>query len=435
MNTSFKRTLGRACVYVLALSASIDATHNTSRYLFLLEHPQEYIIKKRSHIIPEIFYISASTAHRQNRGSGGIPIIWGEYNLKNVISSVQIVSGNTDPIFALINTLGYNNKDIVFRVDSKIRGIGLYLNWEQELHLGGLQVGATLPVMSMSTNLNYAFDRYHGSDQALFQSSALTPQQKYIQDLNIDIIRRRISQLSGVAGNVWSKGGFGDLDLHVRWNHIFDHVVLTKSIDINFQLGTTVPTGLQTDINYPSSIPFGNNGFWTLYGDFVTEIELKQDYTFGFMLGFVGMFSDQRTLRVSVADEPTIFSALTIPVRISPGFSFKASPYFTLGNLSDGLDFQLRYTYLHHNKDRWTDLRSNQVPASYLATPSLVGQKENLSEWQASYITFNLSYDIKEAMNRHFTFDPKIFAMYDMPIGGRGFVKTYQFTVGAELHF
>jgi hypothetical protein len=309
--------------------------------------------------------------------------------------------------------------------------VGLYLNYEQDLHFGGLQLGLTLPLITVSATSRSAFNRILSDQSFQIQNSPLA----YIRGLNVDIIRRRVSDLSGIVRNTWDKAGIGDLDLHLRWNHIFDHVLLMKDIDLNFQIGSTFPTGQKTDINNPYSIPFGNDGFWTLYGDVVTAFQLKQDYTAGLVLGFVNMFSNSRLRRLSVGNEPTIFSALIAPVKIEPGFTFKISPYFILSNLTDGLDFQLRYTYLGHNKDRWKDLRTNQTPASYLSNPGIVGFKENLSLWRASFVTFNMTYDVKEATMRHYRFDPKFFATYDMPIGGHGFAKTYQFTIGTQLHF
>ncbi len=208
-----------------------------------------------------------------------------------------------------------------------------------------------------------------------------------------------------------------------------------RSIDFNLQAGIVAPTGVLSKNKYPVSLSFGNNGLWEFYGDFITEFELKQDIKVGFIFGAMCQLPGDRTLRISVAKEPTIFSTLIGKVRIEPGSTIKVSPYFIMGNLTDGLDFQVRYTYLRHGQDVWKDERADQVPPSYLTTGGpLVALKQRLSQWRSQYVTIEVTYDAKAAMKR-WTFDPTVIANYDIPIGGNGMSQTYQFNLGVELHF
>lgn len=434
MNTSIKKSLLRRALLLCLVHAPVAFTsHNTSRYFPLIENTHDYIIKNRSHFKPSFFYVNASTAHRRGGSTGGIPELWGFYDLNNVIGSLQAVNPAASPIVDVTGSTDFVGKSIKFRVDSKISGVGLGLGWEQDLKWCGFQVGAWLPIMSVKTTARYSFNRA-GSDP-IFNNSNLTPDESFNQELTVDSIRRKTHQLIGFAGNETTQTGFGDLDLHLRWNHIFDHVLLMRSIDINFQAGAIAPTGVTSTKRYPTSLSLAGNGSWGLYGDFISEFELKQDTTVGLILGFMHQFHNKRTVRLSVAQEPTIFSALIGKVKMKPGGTLKVSPYFTLGNLTDGLDFQVRYTYLRHSIDRWEDLRSDKSIPSYLTTGgNIVAQKEDLSKWRSHYITLQVSYDALAAM-KCWKFDPMMFVSYDIPIGGNGISKTHQLSMGAQLHF
>ena len=433
MNTSFKNIVNKAFIFFILYSLQVSATHNTSRYFPFLERPENYTIKNRSHFTLDFFYINASTAHRHGGHSGGIPELWGSYDLNNVIMSLQAVNPAADPVFAVTGSNTLSGKSIRFRVDSKIRGHGFAFGYEHDLNWYGFQVGAWIPVVALNTTSRFSFSRSHSD--SIFNNPLLTKDQQNTQALVVDKIRRTTHQTIGFEGNEWDRFGFGDLDLHVRWEHLFDHVLLMRSIDLAFQVGTTAPTGFLSNINVPPALSIGSDGHWGIYGDAIVAFELKQDMTVGLLLGAVHLFPATRTLRIPVGNEPAIFSSLIGHIRSSPGRTFKCSPYFILGNLTDGLDFQVRYTYLHHSKDHWKDVRNDKTIQSYLQKDSsLIKKKEELSTWSSQYISMQLSYDTKVGMQKC-KFDPVCFALYDIPIGGNGYAQTHQLTIGIELHF
>lgn len=433
MNTSIKNIVNKALVFFVLYSAPVLASHNTSRYFPFLERPEQYTIKNRSHFSSAFFYVNASTSQKRGGGTGGIPELWGNYDLRDVITSLQQVKPGSDPIYQVTGSNTLAGKSIQFHVDSKVRGYGLMLGYEQDLKWYGFQVGATIPIIGLSTTSKYNFNR--SASDNIFNFDSLTPEQKYEQELLVDKIRRVTHQTIGFKGNEWNDGGFGDLDLHIRWNKIFDHVLLMRSIDLNFQGGITAPTAILSDFNVPPSLSVGSNGHWGIYGDIVAAFELKQDITVGFMFGMTHLFPHTRTLRIPVNHEPAIFSSLIGRVQARPGLTIKLSPYFILGNLTDGLDFQVRYTYLHHDMDTWKDMRSDKSVLSYLERGSdVINEKMQLSKWRAQYVTLQVVYDTKIA-EKHCPTDPVFFTSYDIPIGGNGVAQMHQFTLGVELHF
>lgn len=420
---------------IICYTSSTYATHNVSRYFPFLERPEEYTIKKRSHITPSFIYLNASTADRRGGSSGGIPELWGNYDLKDVIVSLKEVQPTADPIYLVTGNHALDGKSMKFGVRGKVRGQGVLLNYEQDLKWHGFQLGVSIPVMALQTTSVFNFDAHNSDDYFQHPTSE---EAAFQQMLLADNIRRTTHMMIGFKGNELNQGGFGDLDLHVRWNRIFDHILLMKTIDLNLQLGSIFPTGFTSDPDVPPSLSMGSDGQWGLYGDIITAFELRQDWTFGLMLGCVGLFSHTRTLRIpSIAGEPAIFSAIRGDVRCEPGVTFKFSPYFILANLTDGLDFHVRYTYLHHKIDHWKDMRSEaeKVSApSYLGDSSLVALKESLSKWSNHYVTLQVSYDTEAAMKKYFS-RPIVFVTYDIPVGGNGVSLTHQVAVGVELHF
>jgi hypothetical protein len=451
MMTLFQKRTSKTLLYLLLLTSSVFATHNVSRYFPLLERPEEYTIKNRSHFTPAFLYLNDSTAFTKGGHSGGVPELWGSYDLKDVVKSLQTVNTGANPWQTVTGSADnfLSDKSLKYRVFGKVRGQGVSLSYEHDLKCVGLQVGIWVPFVSINTTTRFDFDRAASVklDQRIDSPSVLgipsypffavenpTDRKRMEQEQLIDKVRRETHQEIGFKGNEWTETGVGDIDVHVRWNHIYDHVLLMRSIDFNIQAGLIIPSGFVSDPDVPSSLSFGSNGHWGLYWDWLTACELKQDWTLGLWFGFAYLFDHTRNLRVSVGGEPTIFSALRGRVRIEPGATFKFSPYFILGNLTDGLDLQVRYTYLRHNTDKWEDVRSDKSIACYLNNRGLTEQKEALSKWSCHYITMQLSYDTKTAMN-NVTLDPVLFVGYDIPINGNGVAKTHQVNVGAELHF
>jgi len=446
----FKKSYGRQVTVILLLllffPSLIFSSRNTSRYFPFLEKPEDYVTDgKKSNLTPSLFLTTASTAFKRGGGTIGIPELWGEYDLKDVIFSLkQIKRGYDDPTETERKTTDWIGKSVKFKVDGKIKSRGLTLGYKQDLNFAGLSVGAFLPVAHINASSRFYFDN-EGSDVSI---KNLKPG----EEGQIDRIRSQVHKDLGIKGMDWSETGIGDLDLFVGWNRNWDHKLLVRSINLNLRGGVLFPTGIKSEIDYPISVPFANNGHWGTYFDAVPEFELKQDLRFGLMFGFMHLFNKTNKRRIPVYKEPAIFSPLKADVQVNPGMTFKFSPYLTFENLRDGLHLQCRYTYLRHSEDSWKDKRSDKTIKSYLERESLglsgyykdydttekitenIESKKGQTKWRAHYITLELIYDTKEAFN-NWIFDPKFYFVYDSPISGSAYCKTHQFTVGVELHF
>jgi len=417
-------------------------SRNVSKWLPFLERPEEYITKRgaslyqKSYFYPAFFITTASTAFRRRGGNAGIPELWGGYDLKSVITglaAVKATQGQTyNPFIDEVGYTDWNQKELKFRIDGKIKTQGIILSLEQNLFKSDFSLGAFLPVMHGNTTMRYLYD----SDKSHIDAREVTDSEVAM----LDRVRRKVHCDLGLKGATWAKTGLGDLDVHLRWRRYWDHQYKMRGIDFNLQTGVLIPTGVKRDENYPSSIPFGGNGNWGWYGDLVTELELKPNWRFGFMGGIMYQFKkNHAAMRIPYHSEPPIFSALVGNVEINPGITLKASPYFMLENIMGGLHFQFRYTYLRHSPDKLKDKRSCKQVASYLESCLELSNavrlsRKNLSRWTSHYLTLQTIYDSVEAM-KNWLFKPKFYALFDYAFTGRGMCKTHQFTLGVELHF
>lgn len=412
-------------------SCPLCAFHSTSRYFPFLESPSDYIINKKTTLTPSFFFASASTADlRGDDEHGGYVDLWGSYNLKDVITSLQTINPNVDPITEITGSSDYANLSMAFKTAGKIDAVGLTLGHHQQVG-NGFFIGYWLPVMNVRASNHFIFDPRSSDSYFRFEQD---PTVRHVQNLTIDSIRRLTHQEIGFKGNKYSRSGFGDLDLYTRYNKSYDHTFLMKSINLNFQFGLTAPTGMVSQIDCPASIPVMGNGHWSLYGDIVSEFELKQDWKCGLMFGLAGQLPQTCFARIAVGDEPSIFSALVGRVKIKPGATFKFSPYFTLENIHDGIHFQGRYTYRRHGRDEWIDMRDDKTVKTYLSDNALRTKKEFLSKWSSHYFSLQLTYDSRLTSKRVFL-DPVFYATCDFPIDGSGLCDTTEVIVGTQLHF
>lgn len=428
--------LGAVLVAQLFIICSLCASHNASRFFPFLERSHECVDvgNQRAYFNPSFFYTTASTSIISG-STRGIPEVWGRYDLRDVIESLAAVQGTSfkDPIMSAVGISPLYQKPIPVKVYNKIQSNGLTLHYQQKVW-ENISVGAWIPVMFVRITGKCSFDRSQ-ADEVVGGKAAESLQVLNGLSDQTDSVIRYTHNLLGFQSNRWNKSGVGDLDLYVRWNKHEDYRCFSKSIDINIQGGLIAPTGILSDKNNPFSVSVMGNGHWALYLDVVPEFELKQDVKVGLMTSAMYQFRNSRTLRLSVKKEPTIFSALVGRVQIEPGMTFKVSPYLTLENLSDGLHVQGRYTYLHHARDHWRDLRADKTIKSYLQGDlGEIKKKEKLSSWRSHYFTFQVSYDSKVAL-KNYWLDPMFYLTYDMPISANRASQTHQITFGVKMNF
>jgi hypothetical protein len=249
--------------------------------------------------------------------------------------------------------------------------------------------------------------------------------------------KARFAQLSedfentlGIQDGYWSTFGVSDLEVYVRLFNVQEYVYWCKLIETMVTIGLFVPTGLQTDAKYIASIPFGGDGFWGWYFAPSWEVELKDDWVFGFEWRIEKRFPQVQEIRICVAQESSLFAPVTGPVKINPGLTFGIMPYFALENIREGLGVVFQYSYVTHKKDRFTDKREEQVPVA-----NFQNMKKN-SAWTQEYGTIELLYDL--SFKQDWTYKPICTFAWDIPLnamGSKGACKTHRISLGLTVDF
>ena len=80
---------------------------------------------------------------------------------------------------------------------------------------------------------------------------------KHKQELILDQVRRETHKALGFSANIWSQQTPTDLDLHLRYKHTFDYVLLMRSIGLMFEAGVLCPTSNKIKTSSPLSFPLG----------------------------------------------------------------------------------------------------------------------------------------------------------------------------------
>ena len=256
----FSRLLSVCLIYLFLCTGFLIASHNTSRYFPFVERPEEIFLRNRSHISPSIFFAKASTAFKRGGGNTGIPELWGKYDLRDVINSLEVVTGATNPIIEEQGPASpWIDQEIKFRVDGKVKAKGLLINYQQDIGWNNISVGASIPIMHVNNFDRFAF---------LESDSAMAVQNLNAGELaQLDRIKRRAHNLLDLKGGDWVQTGLGDLDVQARCGIDWDHVLMMRRIDLVLQSGFTVPFGSNSDIDYPCSVSFMGNGHWSIYFD------------------------------------------------------------------------------------------------------------------------------------------------------------------------
>jgi len=420
---------GKISCYIIFLCSMCNflyAMHNSNRYLPFLERQNAHRLSQFGRWTPTLFLTSANGAGNEFRDRIGIPEIWGTYNLKNVINSLKEVTekiNNQTFVNPFVTELRpeWVDQDLIFNQKGRLDTRGFILDYEQRL-LKGLSLGFWIPFMEITSQHKFNFNKTSSHLHMLIDSEID----------QIDRVRRSVHDSLGLEAPDFSRTGFGDLDVYLRWNKQVDHRFLTRAIDINIKVGVTAPLGPKRRVSNPASIPFMGDEHMGLYFECNPEFELKQNWHLGLMFGFSTHERRKKSLRIPVGEEQFFYSALVGDLVVHPGSTFKISPYFTLANLSDGVDLHFRYTYIHHNRDRFNDFRPT---GGKVALPSSLEQMKDLSRFRMGIFSFEVLYDSKDARKK-WPLQPKIFASYDSPLWGqKNAVKHHQLTVGVELYF
>lgn len=403
-------------IILLQSIASVHAMVYDNRFFPLFQRMFPRTLEKPSIFIPDLIFMLGHNATLDNEETIGIPEVFGKYDLNNLIEAVVLL-GKPNPLIGtpLAQFIG---RDIPYNLHGKIETQGFALFCEKAINCFW-SCGVSCFAMHVFSRISFTLAQ---------NSLQLTPEQA----VELDNIRRSIQECVGLQAPKWSKFGFSDIDLYIRVASIWEYCYKMRRINAGLRAGALIPSGQVREKNNPASVPFGGNGHWGVYGALDLELEIKEDWIAGAYFRFSKRFTKTQAERAPIAGEQPLFGALCAPLRINPGLTWVACPYFSLEDIRDGLGVRAQYTLVFHADDIISDARrENRVPEVQLK------QINNVSEWTAEYLTATVFYDFAKVRWKKW-YAPTISLMWDIPVQfflSERVSKTNRISLGILVNF
>lgn len=388
-----------------------------NRYFPLNQYPYIIAMGRPSHATGDFFITTASNAADYRDRDIGIAELSGFFDQSQLASSFEDAHISFPGLSELVNS------QLPWTMGGKLQSQGFAYSYQQYLCYG-LSVGILGLAMRSNSSIDFFFDSSKAS------SSTIEFTQNNI--LMLDNTRRQMLATLGLSCNHVQQGGLGDTELYARWWKHYEYCFKLRSLDYGIKLGTIIPTGIKREINKPASVPFGMNGHWGLYVSGEIEAELKEDWKAGCWLRLIHEFPHTRIERMPADNEPQIFGVVTGPARIAPGFSQAFLLYTQWEGLRNGFGVRLQYTLVNHQKDHWTDERTDKT------IPVKLDPVQERSSWASEYVTLNAFYNFNRGSMNECGNKPMVRAAWDIPftlLVGHRFVHSYKISLGLEFNF
>jgi hypothetical protein len=405
------RTASFLCVVILLLAVfTARATIFENRYIPFLQRPLVHVPDKKSYFSVDVFFATASKSLDKTGNEIGIPELTGVYDQQAVARSF-VALGCPNPLPS-----EFQNQKILWAAEGKIQAQGLEFFVNKHLYKN-FYAGFYSYFMRVDTTSAFMLTNTFADGKALL----------------LDRVRRCMNVMAGLSTNDHAaQVGFGDLDCYLMWEHIWEYPYKFRSIAAEGRLGALIPSGQSRNLHKPTSIPFGNDGFWGMYVSGQGEFELKEDWKAGLFLRVSKNFSRTKAERISLFCEPAQYSPLVSDVKINPGAFFVAQLWANFEHVHNGLGARAILTVRRHWKDSWNILCC--VPVCDDKTCACI---EDETSWGSDYITLNVFYDFSKTRVCR-KIDPIIFFAWDIPssmLETKRTLKTNKIMLGVEFGF
>ncbi len=402
-------------VVSVSLCVSVQATIFDNRYIPFLERPYIVTPGADNHFSFDLFFATASQAFGQYDREVGVPELFGVYN-QNAVAKSFVNLGCPNPMPSR-----YQDKNIIWDANGKIVAQGFEI-WLHEKIWRDIYVGFYWYCMRVNTTSQF-FLNINQSGLAEIPTADV---------LLLDRTRRCMNAMAGlVTGDHAAQGGPGDVDAYIMWDHLYGRIFKFRSIHVQARVGGLLPAGQKRNINEPTSIPFGGDGFWGAYVAGQCELELKEDWKVGTFAWISKRFERTLQERIPLHCEPMQYAPMVGDMQINPGPTFVWSGWVTFEGVHKGLGARILLTVRKHNKD---SIKSLCTPdCSCINSCAL----EQLTEWGSDYITLNAFYDFGK-ISACRKYKPIVFFAWDIPsnlLVTQNAIKTNKVMLGVELSF
>ncbi len=232
---------------------------------------------------------------------------------------------------------------------------------------------------------------------------------------------------NGLSLDGWSKAGIGDCSIAINWSKEFkQYKNYIKKVDPRASFQISFPTGVKMDPDKPLSLPFGNDGAFTIIFDIGLLVNFSHWLNVGFNCQFIQALEHTSDQRIKTDIDQTEFLLLTkTAVTVNEGlvqrFDLFAETYF-----NDALSLRVLYNYIRHSASTLYVI-SNEY--SSLVANSATG----LQGWTSHNMIFQFRLDTATEDNQRFR--PQMFAFWKHPFNGKQSIAMNYIGLGLEVTF
>lgn len=397
-------------VLLLLSVCTSNATIFENRYIPFLQRPFIVVPGKKSYFGVDVFFATASKSLDKTGNEVGIPEMFGPYD-QQAVARTFVALGCPNPLPS-----EFQNQEILWLSEGKLQAQGMEFVLNKHL-FKNFYAGAYAYFMRVDTSSAFMLAKSYQPGNVLL----------------LDRVRRCMNVMGGLATNDHaSQVGFGDLDCYLMWHQDWQYPFKFRSIAAEARLGGLLPSGQSRNLNKPTSIPFGTNGFWGMYVSGLSEFELKEDWKAGLFLRVSKQFSRIKQERIPLFCEPFQYSPFVSDVKVNPGATFVAQLWASFEHVHNGLGARVILTMRRHWQDSW-----NVLCCPPECDQKAIGCIEELTSWGSDYITLNVFYDFAKAKACR-KIDPIIFFAWDIPsnmLDTKRTLKTNKIMLGVEFGF
>ena len=185
----------------------------------------------------------------------------------------------------------------------------------------------------------------------------------------------------------WSAKGFGDLTTYMHWERVFlQEKEYLKEVSVNARIGVSIPTSKRKDEDKAFSLPFGNDGAWSLPFGAGIDLKFKKFLRAGVDVAFENIFTHTKNRRIMTDPAQTDFLFLQKAVSrkeygITQMFNLYLEP-----QLSQKTALRVAYQHTKHANDRLYIVGNE-------CSSLVANQAAGLKEWTNHSVLIQLRYD------------------------------------------
>ncbi len=384
-----------------------------NRYLPQLNHIPCCNEDKDSIFVDSHFFIghgSQTFARKFDVGheGRGIPEIWGDYDLKEIISSIEEYHNKVGS--AYVSPYDREPGAHVWKAGSRI-----LFEARSSIDFAGFGLSGVIPAgqNGVSFFFNVPFYSVETRDRYMYK-----PNQREIISIDdydqLDRLLMMTHRDLGLDSKDWKRVQFGDVSCGVLYKQESDYFWLFRSVALSSSLAVGIPTGQCRDWDNPSSVPFGNDGHWAISAQLNPQVEIKEGIFLEMPTWLTLLTKERVRRRIPLYKEPRPYSKLYDDIWYKPGASLGVRPgivlkHFPIPHLHVGLSLGYQRQFDGSEED---SLRTASTVPSYLTRQTVSGvsndtlakgmiannieYNKSFSRWYSFYWSLDAQYELYE---------------------------------------